>query len=150
VKRSLSDWANLAEILGAMAIVISLVFVGLQISDGNRATRAATAQAASDQTMVLHGELLRYAGTWQKVLDGSELAPGEEHRRGILLFGMVMTENENRALQFDSGYLGNRRTNLGLFVTLPMYEQWRASPGASGHSADFLRYLDGLKVSTAR
>lgn len=120
MKRSLSDWANLAEILGAMAIVISLVFVGLQISDGNRATRAATAQAASDQTMVLHGELLRYSGTWQKVLDGSELAPGEEHRRGILLFGMVMTENENRALQFESGYLGNRRTNLGLFVTLPI------------------------------
>ena len=37
----LSEWANVAEVLGAVAIVVSLIFVGVQISDGKRETRLA-------------------------------------------------------------------------------------------------------------
>ena len=36
MKLKLSEWASIAEVLSAVAIVVSLVFVGLQISDGNR------------------------------------------------------------------------------------------------------------------
>jgi len=149
MKIKLSEWASIAEVLSALAIVVSLVFVGLQISDGNRATRAATSQAASDQTMFLQSEILRYAGTWQKVLDGAPLADGEEMRRGIVLFDMVMTENENREQQFESGYLSDRRTNLEMIVGLPIFDQWRASPGANGHPAEFLEILDEVRGSMA-
>ena len=51
MKIKLADWASIAEILGAVAIVISLVFVGFQINDGNRETRAATTQAILDSEM---------------------------------------------------------------------------------------------------
>lgn len=149
MKLKLSEWASIAEVLSAIAIVISLVFVGLQVSDGSRATRAATSQAASDQTMFLQSEILRYAGTWQKVLEGEALADGEELRRGIVLFDMVMTENENRSQQFESGYLADRRTNLEMFVGLPIYDLWRASPGANGQPAEFLELLDEISGSMA-
>ena len=40
-KLSLSDWASLAEIVGALAVVISLVYVGVQISENTIEVREA-------------------------------------------------------------------------------------------------------------
>jgi len=42
---NLSDYAKLAEIISAFAIVVSLIFVGFQLKDNAKATRSATANA---------------------------------------------------------------------------------------------------------
>jgi len=47
VKLKLSDWSSLAEILSAIAVLISLVYVGVQVSDGTRAVRSASVNDAS-------------------------------------------------------------------------------------------------------
>ena len=47
LNQKLSDWANIAEIIGAAAIVISLIYVGIQVSDSTRAVRSATANETS-------------------------------------------------------------------------------------------------------
>jgi len=47
MKRTLQEWANLAEIIGNAAIILSLVFVGLQISDNTREMRSAAAHNAT-------------------------------------------------------------------------------------------------------
>lgn len=44
-KLRLGDWAHIAEIIGAIAVVVSLIFVGLQISQNTAATRASASQA---------------------------------------------------------------------------------------------------------
>ena len=36
---TLENWAYLAEIIGAVAVVASLIYVGLQIRDSNRVNR---------------------------------------------------------------------------------------------------------------
>lgn len=41
MKRSLADWANVAEILAAVAIVFSLIFVGLEVRSNTQVARAA-------------------------------------------------------------------------------------------------------------
>ena len=41
MKRSLSEWASIAEIFGAIVIAVSLVFVGVQVRASTRATQAA-------------------------------------------------------------------------------------------------------------
>ena len=46
MKHTLQEWANLAEIIGNAAIILSLVFVGLQISDTTKEMRANTAYNA--------------------------------------------------------------------------------------------------------
>ena len=46
MKLKLTDWASIAEIIAAIGVVFSLIFVGLQINEGNQETRAATIQAA--------------------------------------------------------------------------------------------------------
>ena len=42
---SLNDLANLGQIIGAIAVVISLIYVALQIRQNTNAVRAATAQS---------------------------------------------------------------------------------------------------------
>lgn len=44
-KIRLNEWANIAEIAGTAAVVISLIFVGVQINQNTVATRAAASQA---------------------------------------------------------------------------------------------------------
>jgi hypothetical protein len=42
---SLQDWSNLAQVIGALAVVISLVYVGFQVKRNTGAVRSATSQA---------------------------------------------------------------------------------------------------------
>ena len=39
----LSDMASIAEVIGAVAIVVSLIYVGVEVNDSTRAVRSATA-----------------------------------------------------------------------------------------------------------
>jgi hypothetical protein len=42
---SLQDWSNLAQVIGALAVVISLFYVGFQVKRNTSALRSVTAQA---------------------------------------------------------------------------------------------------------
>jgi CHASE1-domain containing sensor protein len=59
--RSLSDWANVAEVLTAVAIVFSLIFVGLEIRSNTQVTRAAAYERNIDSMNQLRLELVRDA-----------------------------------------------------------------------------------------
>jgi len=144
---------SMIEMVGTAAVVLSLMFVGVEIRDSNREARAATIQSTLSANLEMSAALAEHAGTWDKVVTGEPLASGEEFRRSILLFNMLMTESENRFLQFQSGYLDiqsweGRRSTLGRLVSLPIFELWRNSPGATSHSADFLEDLDELANNT--
>jgi hypothetical protein len=54
MKRSLQDWASLAEIIGTAAIVLSLIFVGLQMSNNTREMRSAAAHNATQSLQELY------------------------------------------------------------------------------------------------
>ena len=60
---SILEWAAVAEIVGAIAVVITLIYLAVQIRGSNLETRATTAQAALDSELFLSAELLRYAAT---------------------------------------------------------------------------------------
>lgn len=146
---TLSELAAIAEILGLIAIVPSLIFVGVQLARGNREARAATYQAAMKSEIDVSAILVEHAGTWDKVMTGAPLASGEELREGIVLFNVLMSDSEGRYHQFKAGYLDvqswdARRSALASAVFLPIFEIWRSSPGGLSHSADFLALLDGM------
>jgi hypothetical protein len=48
MKFELSEWASIAEIIGAFAVVISLVYVGIQVNDSTGAVRSASANDANE------------------------------------------------------------------------------------------------------
>jgi len=149
MNQRMSDLAGIAEIIASIAVVLSLIFVGLQISDGNRETSAATMQAATDSELFTAATISSHAGTWDKVINGEPLASGEEIRTGIVLYNMIMIESANRYQQFNSGYISaeSRESSiisLQAMVNLPIYSVWRGTPGAIGHSAAFLELTDSL------
>lgn len=47
MKSKLSDIASIAEIIGSVAIVVSLIYVGVQVNDSTRAVRSANANDIS-------------------------------------------------------------------------------------------------------
>ena len=49
--------ANIAEVIGAFAVVVSLVYVGIQVTDNTRAMRSATASATSAAISSWYGDL---------------------------------------------------------------------------------------------
>jgi hypothetical protein len=146
MNRKLSNWASIAEVLGAIAIVISLVFVGIQISNGNREARAATTQAALDAEMTFLAEVIAYADIWQEVVIGGDFSDEIDSRRGVALYNMGMTMNENIYRMANEGYIDDYSTQgLEQIVNFPIFDTWRATPGAAARSQRFLELLDELR-----
>ena len=80
-KYGLSDWANVAEIAAATGVVISLIYVGLELRSNTEATQAATREAINQKDMQflslrLDSSLLARAHA--KRLKGEELSFLEE------------------------------------------------------------------------
>ena len=145
MKIKLADWASVAEILGAIAIVISLYLVSSELSDGNRETRAATTQATLDSAMAFNTEILRYADVWEKVLSNGDLSDDVDKRRAIILYNTMMTLNENRYQMSKSEYMEYSEESLQGTIDLQIYEVWRKSPGAAAHSTEFLEFVDRMR-----
>ena len=51
---TIQDWGAVGEIIGGIAIIISLIYVGLQIRQNTKATKVATSQAFID----IHGTVI--------------------------------------------------------------------------------------------
>ena len=80
-KFSLSDLANLAEIGAAIAVVFSLIFVGLQLQSSTEATEAATREAINRKDLAflslqIDSSVLARANTKRR--NGEELSPLEK------------------------------------------------------------------------
>jgi hypothetical protein len=80
-KFGLSDWANVAEIGAATGVIISLIFVGLQLQNNTEATEAATREAINQKDMDylslrLDSSVLARANA--KLDNGGALSPLEE------------------------------------------------------------------------
>jgi len=148
-KMVLEQYALIAEILGSVAVVISLLFVGAQLARANRESRVATMQSAMFREIENSFRFADHAGAWDKVMTGQPLADGEELRTGVVLYNAFMTDSEYRFRQFKAGYLDSRMWEarvaaLPLVVHLPIHEIWRNSPGGRNHAADFLQFLNEL------
>jgi len=147
---TLSELASVAEILGLLAIVPSLIFVGVQLVRGNREARATTNELAVQFEINIATALLDNASIWEKVVTGAPLAAGEETRKAIILFNLLMLETASRYQQFISGYLEpesweGRARILPALVEYPIYDVWRNSLGGKNQTASFLKLLESLK-----
>lgn len=63
MKLKLSEFASVAEIVGAFAVVVSLIHVGVQVNDSNRAVRSASVNDASELADGLTGTILTVKNT---------------------------------------------------------------------------------------
>ena len=146
---TLDYYANLAEIIGVVIVIVTLVFLALQIRQNTRALRSTTIQEVMQSEIAMMSLIVENAGVWEKIITGAPLSAGEESRKAIVLFNVYMIETESRYHQYKTGYLDaqpweGRLGTLPHVVRLPIFELWRASHGGASHAADFLALLDDL------
>jgi len=141
VKSKLSDWAKIAEILAAIAVIVSLLIVAFQISEGNRETRAMTAQLVLEGEKAVQSEFLRYADTWEKVVSGEPLESGEELQRGIILYNILHSDCATCSHQTKSGFLQDSGEGILQSVAWPMYEIWIETGGYLSRSPEYREFL---------
>ena len=82
------------EVLGALAVIISLVFVGMQLDENTRATRSAIAAETTAMVAEWYSSLADNADTSQVMRaflrDPSKLTPDERYRAAMKLHGFML------------------------------------------------------------
>ena len=142
-----SQAASIADVVSGIAVVVSLIYLAMQIRGNTKATRANAFQGVIRSEMEMAAIFIENAAVWDKVVEGEPIAEGEEMRRAIMLYNMFMLDTVRRYRQYSIGYLEAqaweaRRKTLPSIVKLPIFKEWRKSYGAHGQAADFLKLLD--------
>ena len=55
---TLEQYASLAEVVGVIIVVLTFIFLAIQLRQGTRALKAGTVQSLQNQTMTVYGMLL--------------------------------------------------------------------------------------------
>ena len=100
----LQEYALIAEIISGIAIIISLIFVGIQIKRNTKATQASTFQNIADLDINLllnfgnSKELAQLISTFR---ENPDALTQEEQNQGFYLFGAEVRHVENLFLQLS-------------------------------------------------
>jgi len=106
MKNKLSDMASIAEIVGAFAVVISLIYVGIQVNDSAIAVRSA---AANDANVALQNWYLQAGSDKQtsevfyRGLTSPEALPATEEFQFLMMFHGVFLAFQNGFLLAEEG-----------------------------------------------
>ena len=121
MKEKLQEYALVAEIVSALAIVLSLIFVGLQVRQGAEET-AANSEAIRRQ--VRQAMLETVLGLLNSVKDEPEIItsmqniPEKLQGRAFLFFTALIRTRENYWLQHKKGLIDDDtyRSYLSVFI----------------------------------
>ena len=94
MKLKLSELASIAEVIGAVAIVISLIYVGVQVNDSTRAVRSATANETYSALSSWYGQLgtsqQASQNMWKGMTAPGSLAPEELFQFIVQMHGLIL------------------------------------------------------------
>lgn len=120
-KVSLGEWASIAEVIGAVAIVISLIYVGLEINQNTTEVRESNRQELVNRSFHATGRVATnpsLATAFQKVSAGDELDPVEELQYTFFVRSMIYDIQEAFLLHKE-GRLSEEywRTRVNIFTS---------------------------------
>lgn len=138
MKTKLSEWASIAEIIGAFAVVISLVYVGMQVNDNSSAVRSA---AANDANAAMQNWYLQIGSDQQtselfyRALTSEEALSNEEEFQFLMMLHGVFLGFQNSYLLAEEGTIDtDLRESITMSISgvrqLPgMKRYWRQRRG---------------------
>ena len=146
---SIADLTTVASLVSSVAVLMSLIFLGLQIRQSNRNQRSLMQQGRSTRNVDLLSRLgdPKVSHTFVRVAQGEELSDTDY----FVLYGYmtsVFWSYEDCFFQFRSGTLDSKSwasdvATLKRLMSNPAYPAvWRAARGASGE--EYKSFLDGL------
>ena len=148
---NLQDFASVAEIVGGVAVVVSLIYVGLQLKDSTSAVRSG---AASDATMSMQSWYLEMGSNrqaseiWFSAMTSPEPLPTHDEFQFMMSMHAVILGMQNSFLLSKEGTLDAEfreavTTALVSVKDLPgMDRYWRQRRGY--FHTGFAEYVDTL------
>lgn len=156
MRLKLSEWASVAEIVGAAAVIISLAYVGYQVNDNTSAIRSAAANDASVamQSWYLEmGSNREASDLWFNAMTSPEPLPTHDEFQFMMMMHAVLLGMQNSYLLAQEGTIDKEfregiTTALVAVKDLPgMMRYWRQRRDFF-HSG-FAEYVDGLLAREA-
>lgn len=141
------------EIVGAGAVIVTLLYLASQIQQATRATQAASVQTASalDQEFLLVlGQDPVAARVWTAYTFGDRNTLSEdEQRQGYYLFASILRRLENIYHQHQLGTISEEvwRTRQGMHSAIaqsPAYAAHMQGPAGTFMSGEFVAYMNQL------
>jgi len=140
------------EIVGATAVVVTLLYVAVQIRNGTRETQAMGVQAAAsmDQEFLLTiGASPVLANLWATYLAAPETLPDHQKLQGVYLMASLLRRTENIRLQKRLGTLSeegweSRQPMIDGIANSAGYAAFLKSPPAAYFTKEFRDYMAQL------
>lgn len=149
-KLTLAEWGNIAEVIGALAVVASLLYVGYEIHRNTKVGLAANRQAIADRAQ----ELALYSGEiginrliFNENVNNTELTEAELNRLAAYV-GALLRTTEEAFLLYRDGLLDEEywATRAGVALTILRSRQARAfytqTSEAGFYTSDFVAWMD--------
>ena len=144
---SIQDWGAIGELVGGIAIIVSLLYVGLQVKHGTNATRAATNQsfAAQFSELILRITKPELRDIFWRGITGLKNLEGSENAAFMALMASIMRTYEMFYFEriegrFDSRMWDGYKTQLiDLYDNEGVREYWAIRKHQ--YSDDFDSYL---------
>jgi hypothetical protein len=122
-KLRLTEWASIAEVIGALGVVLSLIYVGIQVranTDEIRATNRQQLVSRAHSATNGVGSSPELAAAIAKLSNGGVLTPGEQVQYGYFARGLIYDVQEAFLLRqeerLDEDYWETRSALFGSFV----------------------------------
>jgi len=121
MKTKLSDIASIAEIVGAIAVVLSLIYVGIQVNENASAVRSASANDANTamQSWYLEvGSSQQTSELFYRALISDEALPDEEEFQFLMMMHGVFLGFQNSYLLAQEGTIdSDLRESLSMSIS---------------------------------
>jgi hypothetical protein len=149
----LQDWASIAEIVGGIAVIVSLIYVGLQVNDSTSAIRSS---AASDATKTMQswylemGRNRQASDIWYNAMTSAEPLPARDEFQFMMSMHTAILGMQNSYLLSKEGTLDEEfreavTTAIVAVKDMPgMARYWKQRKGF--FHTGFAEYVDGLLV----
>ncbi len=149
---TLEQWAFVAQIISAAAVIASLIFVGIQLKHASAAIRATSSQAHA----TVYTELTRsivdnadFARVWSLGLTQPNALTKDEWVRFVAFATALFRQYETSRVHWLSGRLDEEHWHViaeqaGDFSHLPGFQEaWKLR--AHWYSPEFRDWFEGLK-----
>ena len=145
---TMQDWGALGDLIGGIAIIVSLVYVGLQIKQSTQATRAATNQSFSAQYTEQAAQITRadFRDVFWRGLSGLQNLQGGELVAFMAFLGSIMRMWETFYFQKQGGTFESRIFDSWLVQLVDLFgndgvrEYWAIR--RHNFTAEFVEFID--------
>lgn len=140
--------ANIAEILGAVVVVITLIYLTIQLRQNNKLLQSASRQAMLEAEKTSLSQALEYEEIFRKLDQTERLSEKEQFQLSVIF----VNDMENRYFeyrQYKNGLLSEEEWQARLFIALENHgirrgQQWWSKVGRKLYPPDFVDLIDNL------